>query len=258
MLQSLGLTRKNAEEKGIESSTDQSSEVKASPGICLAQGLVQSDLGPVAVQAPCCVSSAVSHPRKGQEKASDVSIGAFWRDCPKFVAQKLVGLVAISKKLMDDGSNEIVCSTCTQLVKFYALDFLEIMPQVCSPSLEALVDLWEDRNQFLKEASRVLIASMTNPRELTESGSCNKDGICSPGLSEMTEVIRVWESSDPSQSEPPTSQESLVCTHAGNGFQRGYGCPTIPFACICIDFTLTVISDSHCGRYLLRSFTYCP
>lgn len=213
MLRSLELTCMSHESPP----NDPSSQIKPTSGISLAQGLTKSHVGPVAIQLPYDVSLPLSGPGRNCGEGSVAHKGSLWVDCPEFVARTLVCLVAISKKLMHDGPSEATCSTCTKLVKFYAMDFLEIVPDACNPSLEALVDLWEDRNPFLKEASRVLIASMTNPEELTRGSHNQVNKTRSLGFVEMTEIIRIWENTVPSQSEAPEDQESLVGAHQEQG-----------------------------------------
>ncbi|GMH39079.1 hypothetical protein BSKO_06977 [Bryopsis sp. KO-2023] len=162
-------------------------------GISLTQGVVESRHGAVTVQVPYHVDSVFSSDGKVAESGAaqrEAVAGPLWRHCPDFVARELVCLVAVSKKLMHDGLNETVCSACSSLVKLYAIEFLQSAPQVSDPSLDVLVQLWEDSNPILKETARVLLASMTDPDQLMDMDDANGGRLL--GSAEVKDVIELW------------------------------------------------------------------
>lgn len=200
MLQSLCLTQQPSP-RSLPSRGDQQAfqnSRHSTCGISLTQGIVESDFGPVTVQVPYHVPPVFSPSSKLGENSGNNSalIGPLWKHCPDFVGRELVCLVSVSKKLMQDGGNETVCSACSNLMRLYAIQFLQSVPQVCNPSLEVLVNLWEDPNPILKETTRVLLASMSNPGKLLSTEEVGGDNGRSVGQAEVREMMRLWKSNE--------------------------------------------------------------
>lgn len=217
MLQSLCLTQqpslKSSYSRGIQQTLQSSHH--STYGISLTQGIVESDSGPVTVQVPYRVPPVFSPSNKLDEgsRTSGALIGPLWKHCPDFVGRELVCLVSVSKKLMQDGSNETVCSACSNLMRLYALQFLQSVPQVCNPSLKVLVDLWEDPNPILKETTRVLLASMSNPEKLLGPEEAHEGSGRSIGQAEVREMMRLLKSGNEAvDTAPPKDNKALVRT----------------------------------------------
>lgn len=78
-------------------------------------------------------------------------IDPFWRD-PEFVAQRLLALVALSKRLMTvpdttrgDEQRERLANACSAIEVFYLLQLQEMVPAVAKPALDCFTDFFRVR-----------------------------------------------------------------------------------------------------------------
>lgn len=107
-------------------------------------------------------SITIEFPMHQISPSKRIDIGHLWKSNSEFVANRLVFIVALSKQLMHEGLNEVVCSACSLIATMYAIEFSQCVPNCCRPSLDHIVDLWHSSIAVVKETSRVLLASVTD------------------------------------------------------------------------------------------------
>jgi len=122
----------------------------------------------------------------------ECKIGALWSSNSDFVADALVVMVALSKQLLHKGFNEVMCTTSSAIATMYAIQFLQLVPQCCNPSLGAVVLLWDDPVEILQDTSRVLLASLTDLAPMYESLTLGKE-VTGPGSHEIKTLCTLSE-----------------------------------------------------------------
>lgn len=222
MLGELGL-RSNAL-NGQEKSGNLPCSVSTSAvGTSLTQGVVVSDTGALTIQMPpalnftnrviaearntnrnLCPPKEETGPRlmsndvaPGMQLLDFVgedTLGQLWCTVPEFVGTQLLCIIALAKKLMHEGLNQVVATACSSIVKLYAIQFLDIAPVASIPALGVLVGLWEAKNHILKETARVLLASTVEPEKLLDGiGISDNAHRVKAGVEEVQSVIALWE-----------------------------------------------------------------
>ncbi|CAD7695291.1 unnamed protein product [Ostreobium quekettii] len=193
-------------------------------GMSLTQGVMVSDTGAMTIQMPPTLACAVRRTKetavnRGQDlsaagipvRAAD--LGHLWCNAAEFVGLQLLYAVALAKKLMHEGLNQVVATACSAIVKLYAIQFLDLAPAASVPSLGVLVGLWDTKNEILKDTARVLLASTTDPNRLMNSG---EDGAPAQltGRAEVDRVMTLWESCKSSgewKDALAYAQEVVIC-----------------------------------------------
>lgn len=144
----------------------------------LTQGVVFSSNGAITVDFPYSVKES--------------KIGALWSSNSDFVAGALVVMVALSKQLLHKGFNEVMCTTSSAIATMYAIQFLQLVPQCCNPSLGVIVLLWDDPLDILQDTSRVLLASLTDLAPMYESLTLGEE-VTGPGSREIKTLCTLSE-----------------------------------------------------------------
>ena len=145
-------------------------------GISLTQGALIGPSDALTVEFPNSIHSP--------------KVGSLWRSDAVFVSARLVFMVAVSKQLMHESLNEVLCSTCSILATMYAIQFLQRVPECMPPSLGVIVDMWDDPVAVLQETAHVLLASVTDlPMITQELQQTDKSTLI--GSSEMRTILNV-------------------------------------------------------------------
>eukprot|EP00210_Caulerpa_lentillifera_P002997 g2861.t1 len=144
----------------------------------------------------------------------DSKIGALWASNPDFVAGWLVVMVSISKQLLHDGFNEVVCTTSSAIATMFAIQFLQLVPQCCSPSLGVIALLWDDPIDILKDTSRVLLASLTDLATMYELLSAGVE-FTGPGSTEIKTIYKMGQDQPNALSAVSLTQHQMEILVAG-------------------------------------------